>query len=616
MTRSDTLLPVELPAKRVLVVDDHHAIHGAFEKIMRRLNRAAVADDDGSEIRFELESAYQGEEALTKVLEAKNEGRPFSLAFVDVRMPPGWDGVTTLRRMWEHCPDLHAVICSAHNDYSWRELVDELGTTDRLLLVPKPFQSLEIQQAALALAMKQSAERRLHRQLVELERALASLATESARRSEAEARASYQALHDTLTGLPNRRMLTARADAALRSETSPAVGAMAVDLDGFGVLAEALSPEDTDRLLQGVASDIAELTAPADTLGRSGADEFLIVRPRAEDEPNFEELGDQIQQKLAEPSSVRPLLTACVGMSVDRAPTSGDDLLRQAGTALREAKRSGPGHVRSYDPAMGTRSSRHLILVDQLRRTMGEAGLRLVYQAIVALDSLEIVGFEALARWDHPALGPISPGEFIPIAETSGEIVPIGRWAMRRALADLGVLEAAAARPLEMNVNVSAVQLTRSNLVRDVDEALAKYPGSAPRLKLELTESATMNDARKAAQVIEAIRERGVRICIDDFGTGYSSLSHVDRLPVDVLKLDRSITSRVLADEKGLAIVKTVIALCRALSLDCVAEGIETVEQRERLHELACSHGQGYVLAKPLELEQAIALLKGPLDES
>ena len=591
-------------------MDDHHAIHGAFEKIMGRLNRARLEDDDGRHLIFELDSAYQGEEALTKAIEARDAGRPFELAFVDVRMPPGWDGVTTLRRIWEECPELHAVICSAHNDYSWRQLVEELGTTDRLLLVPKPFQSLEIQQATLALAMKRSAERRMRRQLAELERALASLAEESARRTEAEARASYQALHDTLTGLPNRRMLIARAESALRSEATPEVGAMAIDIDGFGLLTAALSPEDTDRLIQNVAGEVSDLTAPTDTVGRSGPDEFVIVRPAVTEPEALEHLARQIQGRLAGTRHARPHLTASIGLSVDHAPTSGEVLLRQAGAALRDAKNAGGRQVRTYHPSMGTRSSRQVQLVEQLRRSIGGDGLRMMYQPIVALETLEIIGFEALARWNHPTLGPISPAEFIPLAETSGTIVPLGRWALRQALSDIAVLERAAGRELEINVNVSAVQLTRSNLVADVDSAVASNPGGATRLKLELTESATMHDRVRATEVISAIRERGVRICIDDFGTGYSSLSHVDQLPIDVLKLDRSITSRVLEDHKGLAIVKTVIALCRALSLDCVAEGIETDAQTERLRELSCSHGQGYVLAKPLVSEDAAELLE------
>jgi diguanylate cyclase (GGDEF)-like protein len=440
-----------------------------------------------------------------------------------------------------------------------------------------------------------------------------SLGSIDAVAAEHEAELSHQSLHDALTGLPNRTLFADRVVHALeRAPRGSSVAVLCLDLDDFTTVNDSLGHAAGDLVLDQVAARLLELARPADTVARFGGDEFALL---LEDVPGAEaacELADRILAALAPALlvggtevTVRPSIGIALAHRRER---SADELVRDADAAMHSCKRAARGGYRMFEPEMHAQVVERLQLRAELRRAVELEQFELHYQPLVRLDSGTVDGLEALCRWRHPTRGLVPPDQFIPLAEETGLIVPIGRWVLREACRQTLSLPAGAP-PMHVAVNLSVAQLRDAGIVEDVRRALADSGLAPGRLVLEITESTMVADTELAAARLGALRELGVRIALDDFGTGYSSLGQLDRLPIDVLKMDRSF----VRSENGLAassVVAAIVALGRALGLEVVAEGIEEHAQLAALRALGCTLGQGYLFARPLTIEATAAWLR------
>ena len=444
---------------------------------------------------------------------------------------------------------------------------------------------------------------------------LASIALDNARLHEAARRGS---LYDPVTGLANRELLDDRLTHVLArldgAAESPPIGVILLDLDRFKVINETLGHTVGDRLLKAVGGRIAGSLRPTDTVARFGGDEFAILLDPITDGEDARRVAERIQSELKAPFDLDGrswFISASMGIAVgDRGRSSPDEVLREAEIALVQAKSDGTLRHALFDPSMGEATLERVDLERDLRVAVERDELRLHYQPIVDLHDGRIVGVEALVRWQHPVRGLVAPAAFIPLAEETGLILPIGRWVLETACAQARVWrDLRPEKPLVMNVNLSARQFAEPGLVEDVTAVLAAAGLAPGALELEITESVAMDDSEAGVRTLRALRELGVRLVLDDFGTGYSSLSYLKHLPLDTIKIDRSFVTELDDEDANVAIVKAVVSLAHGLGIDVVAEGIESLEQATRLSTLGCDLGQGYVWSQPLPAGELDALL-------
>jgi diguanylate cyclase (GGDEF)-like protein/PAS domain S-box-containing protein len=439
-------------------------------------------------------------------------------------------------------------------------------------------------------------------------------------RKEAEANLTHEAFHDRLTGLANRALFTDRVQQALargrRSREETAV--IFLDLDSFKTVNDSLGHAAGDELLQEVGRRLLGAVRAGDTVARLGGDEFAILieqSRRAVDEA--EGIADRILSSLTMPVTAGGVLvavSASLGIAVAEDQADASSLLRDADVAMYRAKSTGKGRWVVYDTGMRRAAVERLQLESELSLALRDEQLRILYQPVVDLATSQVMGFEALLRWNHPELGTLAPDRFIPVAEDNGLIIPIGRWVLREACqtAVRWNRDLRGGEPLTMAVNVSARQLAYGDLAGDVKAALTAS-GLDPRLLvLELTESSLVQDVDLAAKRLRELRELGVRVAVDDFGTGYSSLSYLRQFPVDVLKIDRSFVKTITDGAEVPAIVRGLLDLGRTLGLELVAEGVEERVQRDSLRDAHCDLAQGFLFARPLEPADAEALLLNP----
>jgi diguanylate cyclase (GGDEF)-like protein/PAS domain S-box-containing protein len=425
-----------------------------------------------------------------------------------------------------------------------------------------------------------------------------------------------QAFHDPLTGLANRALLTDRAEHALaRSARSGAmVAVVLVDLDGFKFVNDSLGHQVGDTVLCEVARRLQSLVRSEDTVARLGGDEFVILIDdvSALEEPKrlAERVGEVLRPRF-ELSGSDYAVTASVGVAIGSG-TEVDvhDLVRDADTAMYVAKAGGKDSVRVFAPSMHERAHERFRLQGDLRQALERSELLLFYQPIFDMLDGRLKGFEALVRWSHPTRGLVAPERFIPLAEENGLIVPLGRWVFHEALNQLGAWDARheGSRALSMSMNVSTVQLRSPNLIADVRSALEQSGVTPSRVVLEITEGSLANETERVIEVLEELRALGVQIAIDDFGTGYASLSHLQRLPVDILKVDKSFVTALSDEDKSRELLKAIMGVGRALSLAVVAEGIEAQSQMNTLHEMGCEMAQGFLVGRPTPAELAESL--------
>ncbi len=442
-------------------------------------------------------------------------------------------------------------------------------------------------------------------------------------RKAVEEELEHQAFHDVLTGLPNRVLFHERVHQALAAAPRqggdvgtppPCVAVLFIDLDNFKRVNDSLGHNVGDQLLAAVGLRILGLAAPGETVARLGGDEFAVLLEHSPGESAAVALAEQLAAALGQPFSVggRHLhVTASIGIATGTpGGNTAEDMLRDADTAMYQAKTGGKSQYRVFDRGLSELVQGRLQLEEDLRRALAQDELRLHYQPIVAIDSGEMIGFEALVRWQHPVRGLVPPGEFIPLAEETGLIVPVGRWVLVTACRQAREWRRRLGIPLLMSVNVSPPQLRAPGFAADVDAVLRETECPPASLQLEITESAFLGEDPEVIRVLEGFRTRGIQLAIDDFGMGYSSMGYLKRFRVDALKIDRHFIARLGRDPEDTAIVRSLVSLARDLHLRVSGEGIETEEQWERLRLLHCEHGQGYYFAKPLAVDAAEAFLR------
>jgi diguanylate cyclase (GGDEF)-like protein/PAS domain S-box-containing protein len=451
--------------------------------------------------------------------------------------------------------------------------------------------------------------------------ASANVLADALERHNADEALRHRVLHDTLTGLPNRHsFVDSLRDALRRSIASGSpVGILFLDLDHFKLINDSIGHHAGDDLLQAVAPRLRAHLRPGDIVARFGGDEFGILVDRLTDEDEAVAIADRVASAFSDPypmGGADHFVTASIGIAIarptGREPVDAELLIRDADAAMYRAKERGRGRCEVFDAEMRARAMRRLETERELRHVLDRDELELHYQPVIALGSGEIVGLEALLRWNHPERGMLDPGEFVPIAEDSGLIEPIGRWvqetASRQALCwhDLRPDE----RPLDVCVNLSARQVAHRDLADSVREILARTGLDPVNLRLEVTESVLVEESATAIATLEALSEIGVRLVLDDFGTGYSSLAYLNRFPFDALKIDRSFVEGLGIEQERTAIVEAVIGMARALSLDAIAEGVENEAQLSELRRLGCDYAQGHLFSRPLTPQKVTSLLR------
>jgi len=428
-------------------------------------------------------------------------------------------------------------------------------------------------------------------------------------RKRSETYIRHMAHHDELTGLPNRTLLQERAALAIDAvrQTGKRMAVLLLDLDRFKQINDSLGHHAGDVVLCTVAARLKHVVRASDTVARMGGDEFVILLPNIDSAQQAERVAGKLLQAMTEvvqAGNHRLTVTPSIGIACY--PQDGEDLatlLRSADVAMYQSKTSGRNGYTLYTPQMHTASARRLELEGDLRLALERDELSLHYQPLVSLDTGDIIGVEALLRWQHASRGFISPVDFIPIAEDTGLIVSIGEWVLRTACMEMSLLRQRTGQRLSVAVNLSPRQLRASNLTTVITEALGNAGWAAEDLELEITESMVVENPDASIAAMQRLRAMGMGLAIDDFGTGYSSLSYLTRFPVAKLKLDRSFVRGLPDNERDAAIATSVVAMGHGLKLKVLAEGIETAEQMQFLRGLGCEMGQGYFFAKPMPLE-------------
>lgn len=437
-------------------------------------------------------------------------------------------------------------------------------------------------------------------------------------RRRAEEQLLHDAFHDGLTGLANRALFMDHLRMTIercKSKHSNYYALLFFDLDRFKVINDSLGHAEGDELLKQIARRLESLTRTGDLLARLGGDEFVILLSEMLEVNDAIQIAERIQDDLKNPFDLRGsevFISASIGIALC---TDGyrraEDMLRDADIAMYSAKSNGKARYQVFNQAMRAQATTRLQIETEMRAALERREFKLHYQPIINLETNELNGFEALVRWRHPTRGMIAPGEFIPAAEETGLILPLGRWILDESCRQLRDWQNTCSRAasLVMSVNLSCKQFLQSDLAKQVGETL-KATGLAARcLKLEITESYLIENSEKAVKIMNRLRKLGVELSLDDFGTGYSSLSYLHRLPVSSLKIDRSFVSRMTESEENYEIVRTIVKLAQNLKMQVIAEGIETAEQLAQLNQLNCGYGQGYFFAKPMDAEMATAFI-------
>jgi diguanylate cyclase (GGDEF)-like protein len=616
--------------RRILIIDDNEAIHADIRKILlpnssseeASAMEAAIfgnAPPANTNPQYEIESAMQGREGCNKAHQAVQAGRPFAMAFVDMRMPPGWDGLETIHHLFEVDSDIQVVVCTAYSDYSWEQMLDKLGMTDRVLLLKKPFDRVEIRQLAAALTEKWKLKRQAELKVGELE-AMVHARTHELRE---------QALHDRLTGLPNRAYVLERVNAAIRDSKDKAeageTALLFIDFDRFKSVNDSLGHDIGDELLIEISVRLRGLInswtqsghAAGDSFAaRLGGDEFVVFLDCISDIHEARQFADRVLETLNVPYCLKGYdvqNTASIGIARRLGEyRRAEELLRDADLAMFRAKRAGGGRFIEFDHSMRDAATHRLNLETDLRQAVKREEFFVVYQPIVELESGALRGFEALLRWQHETRGVIMPGEFIPIAEESNLIVPMGQITVEIVCRQIAQWRRSFpnARPFSVSVNVSQKHFNNSDLVSCLSKAVRRHNVSPQCLKVEVTESAVMTNHEEGREIMKHITDLGIELHMDDFGTGYSSLNCLHGLPLHCLKIDRSFIVTMTLKRDYAAVISAIIQLAHNLGMRVVAEGVETREQVIMLQALGCDEGQGFFFSKPVSAEEASKYFK------
>jgi len=428
----------------------------------------------------------------------------------------------------------------------------------------------------------------------------------TARRRDGE-RLAHQAIHDPLTGLPNRLLFVDRLRRALAEDRQGHTAVLFLDLDHFKVINDSLGHSAGDRLLVTIADRLRTAVRPNDTVARFGGDEFTVLCQSVPDERVANEIADRIATAVSKPvhlSEGEVFVTVSVGIALSGGEMeTTETLLRNADAAMYGAKEHGRARVELYATGSRDHAVSYLRTGNELHRALERGELRVFYQPIMSLETTRISGFEALVRWEHPERGLVGPDQFIPLAEETGLVVPIGSWVLEQACRQAAAWHGSGA-PVSISVNLSPRQLAEPTLRDDIAAVLDRTAIDPDRVWLEITESTLMRDAESAVSVLHALRALGVHLAVDDFGTGYSSMTYLKRFPVESLKVDRSFVDGLGREPEASAICTAVVSLAHALGMGAVAEGVETPQQLAALRTLGCEFAQGYLFGRPSPAER------------
>ncbi len=739
---------------KILVIDDNPSIHHDFIKILTAPNSMSQLDelslkmfgkkhtDEISLPDFVIDTASQGKEGIDYVKKSVAEGQPYSLAFVDIRMPPGWDGIETIKQIWEIDKDIQVVICTAYSDYTWEETVANLGKTDNLLILKKPFDNISVRQLACALTKKwqllqgtrkftsslkkqisdrtESLEKSLSlvkatldssdegiivineaRQIIdynqkflsmwninknfdlknkketflfeqiksqlkkpdELKKTLGDIYQNQKAvnieiielndgrvfdcysqpqivnndivgrvlnfrditdRIKLENNLHFQATHDPLTGLPNRVYLMAKIHEAIKKadNSGQIFAVMFFDLDRFKLINDSLSHSAGDSLLCKAAARIQSNMEEGDILARLGGDEFIMITTNVNSDKDILKKAERLLSYFREPFELfdRVVSVTC-SIGVATYPKDGktaDILLRNADAAMYHTKEAGSNNFQFYSEEMNLKSLEKLDKEEQLRRAIVNNEFFLCYQPEYDLKNEKLISVEALIRWQHPEHGLILPIDFIPLAEESGLIVPIGEWVIKTACKQIKKLHADSFSKIRVAINITSQQLKQPNIVELVENVLVENKLDPKYVEFELTENIIISSV-EIVRTVQELKKLGVGITIDDFGTGYSSLSYLKKVPLDRLKIDSSFIQNIPSKTDDEVIIKAIIAFAKNLNLQVLAEGVETRDQLDFLKNQHCNEIQGYYFNKPLtidELEKTILSEKSNTSDS
>ncbi|HEY9294883.1 MAG TPA: EAL domain-containing protein [Phormidium sp.] len=614
----------------ILIVDDNP-------------NNLKILFDFLKESGFKVLVAKDGESAIEKLQEVSP-----NIILLDVMMP-GIDGFETCYRLKASVAtkDIPVIFMTALTDRVDKVKGLSMGAVD---YITKPFQQEEVlarvqlhlrlrnvtktleeqnvllkeeiearKEAEAALQkLTSELEERVASQTAELTQAVNELQQAQVQLLEREKKLGHDAFHDALTQLPNRAWFMNRLQQAIdlsyrREDYLYAV--LFIDLDRFKVVNDSLGHLVGDELLKSVARKLQACLRHTDAVARFGGDEFVLLLEDIKDieEPN--RVAERIQHQLRQPFNLHDyevFTEISIGiifstMGYDRP----QDVLRDADIAMYHAKAQGRGRYEIFDPTMQTVAMARLQLENDLRRAIALQEFCVHYQPIVSISTGQLSGFEALVRWHHASGIIYPPAEFIPVAEETGLINELGWWVLQEACHQIGIWQQQFPQtpPLAINVNLSGVQLKQVNLLNRIEDILQQTGIPSYCLKLEITESCILETISREEKMLKQLKALGIQLCIDDFGTGYSSLSRLHEFPIDTLKIDRSFVSRIGADNSGVEIIQTIVTLARSRGMDIVAEGIETPTQLQKLRELGCELGQGYLFSQPVDSEKATELL-------
>lgn len=741
---------------RIMIIDDNIAIHQDFIKVLTSSN---VSDDlynldrilyDGdidsneeqtdlntSLPKFIFDTASQGREGVQKITKALEQGVHYALAFVDIRMPPGWDGIETIKRMWEVDPDIQVVVCTAHSDYSWEDTVNILGMSDNFLILKKPFDLVAVRQLACALTKKwvlakdsrnytKTLQQTVNEKTESLQYSLSLLRSTIESSAEAilvvdldnkiidsnskflsmwsipkamldakegvhilklmlkqmahpkkyleklkdidqnpdevskdvvtfktgeileccsqphhmnnktigrvwsfrniteqtnlEKKLEYQASHDMLTGLPNRVLLMDRIqhciDSAQRNNNHFAI--LFFDLDRFKLVNDSLSHKVGDDLLRLIAKRLSSLIRKEDTFARLGGDEFVMVIPKLNQEDDIILLANKILHSFKKSYKIAKRdITVSPSIGISLYPEDGitvNKLLKNADLAMYKAKEQGGNQYQFHTHYLNNQANKRFKLEAELRKAIEHNEFELLYQPQFDMNKRSLFSAEALIRWNHPTKGLILPLDFIPIAEESGLIVQIGEWVIREACRQIQEWQKKGLPSIRIAVNIAMQQLKQLNFATVVKDILTEFEVEPKYLELEITENVVIMH-KEIIKMINQLKTVGCNIVLDDFGTGSSSLNYLRQINIDCLKIDQSFIRNITSSHSDEVIIKAIISMGRSFDFRILAEGVETQNQMNFLKKQNCDEVQGFLLSKPLsveQIEQQLELQKNP----
>lgn len=732
------------PKFKIMIIDDNPEIHHDFVKILTPVEASTHLQDLKSKVfggseekksplpQFQIDTATQGQEGFEKIKKGFEQKDPYALAFVDIRMPPGWDGIETIKHIWKVDPNIQIVICTAFSDYTWEETVEELGTTDNLLVLKKPFDVIAVRQLAAALTKKwrlmqevktytESLERNIEekttslRQSLSLTRSTLESSTDGivvvshegniidynkrfvelwkippsvlntknynliveyvldqvkeseayiqklkeinenpkeiylglinfkddrvyeqytqphtlegqvigrvwsfrdiTTRAQLERKLILQATHDALTGLPNRILLFDRIQQAITEakRNNKIVGILFFDLDRFKLVNDSLSHHAGDKLLKAVAQRLKKTLRAEDTIARQGGDEFVVVIKNLKRETEIEKISKKILSTFKKPFNIsNRKITVGASAGITFYPNDGktaDTLLRNADLAMYRSKTLGGNQTQLYSPTLNKENLLRLERENELQEALKKKEFFLCYQPQFDVSNNKIMAIEALIRWQHPRYGVLLPIDFIPIAEETGLIIPIGEWVLREACRQNKIWQQQGLPSFRIGVNVASQQLKQRDFPEFIKNVITEAGLKPENLEVEVTENVIISNP-EVISTINEISKLGIKIALDDFGTGNSTLSSLNKVHVDRLKIDRSFIESINVSNSDEVIIQAIIDMSRSLNYEVLAEGVETQKQLDFLKKNKCEVIQGFYFGYPLTSDEFEKLVR------